>query len=133
MSSIQRLSVVNFQIPPGGLTDCMGILLPDTGSFPPDGYTIDWLSIAQIIPGPQFIPQACTIDASSLAAGASILFTVEQINFRKKILAGVTATFQFPALRNLRTNVLPSDGTSSFMTHWYNYPALPDCCCGSAT
>lgn len=126
--SIQNLSVNNFLVPAQGTTNVAAITLPGdiTLSGNPITYTIDWISLNQIVQGQLFIPQACTIDASNLTPGSFLTFSIPALGFNRIIPAGSAPTFQFPALQNLVTSITPSAGTPSFNTFWYNYPALPD-------
>lgn len=128
--SLQQLNAMNLMVPAEGGVDVMAIAVPgDLGG----SYTVDFRSLSQQVGGIPFIPQACTIDLSALAAGLSVTFSIPALGYNRVFLAGTTATFQFPALQNLIVNFIPSAGTPSFPTFWYNYPAFPDGGGGSTT
>lgn len=126
MSNTQQLGTLNFLVPATGETNVTAITLPNSDIGSTDPYSIDWLSLNSFIQGQLFIPQACTIIAVDVDPSVTIDFEIAAIGFKRTILGGTSPTFQFPALQNLVTSVTPSDGTSSFVTQWYNYPALPD-------
>lgn len=124
----------NFLIPAQGATAVLSTTLPADGNYtqatpgPAAGqfYGIDFRSVAQITEGQLFIPQACTIDASSLTAGTFLTFSIPAIEMNWIIPAGQTRTFQFPALPDLIVLITPSGGAPSFNVAWYNYPSLPE-------
>jgi len=124
--NVQQAMTLNFLVPASGQTNVTIIGLPNANIGGPDPYTIDWKSLNSFIQGQLFIPQACTIDASGIDPSVTLVFEIPAINFKRNIVGGKSPTFQFPALQDLVTSVTPSDGTSTFTTFWYNYPALPD-------
>jgi hypothetical protein len=129
MATVDRQTTINFLVPAYGATDVITAPLPDTGNLVGAGglmYGIDFKSLAATLTDTLFIPQACTVDTTSLTPGTSVEFTIPAIGFTFTIAAGIQKTFQFPALPDLAVMFVPSSGTPSFKTYWYNYPALPD-------
>lgn len=131
--AVQQLGTYNMMVPAEGGVDVMAMAIPGDLGGAPQGYTVDFRSLAQSVGGVPFIPQAATIDLSQLAAGTSVTFSIPALGFNRVFSAGQTATFQFPALQNLLVQFTPSAGTPSFPIFWYNYPALPDAGGGTAT
>ena len=121
---LQRRSTLNFLVPARGGTHVLSMSLPADNS--PFGYAISFKSLNLVTEGELFIPQAVTIDASALAAGVSVAFTIAAINYKRVVLAGQVRTFQFPALLDLECAVTPSDGASTVPCWFFDYPALPD-------
>lgn len=130
--TIQQQNTANFLVPPQGQTNVLSLTLPGDGNFTQAQaagggyYGVDFRSVGQIIEGQAFIPQAVTIDATSLSTGAFVTFTIPSIRMNWLIYAGQTRTFQFPALPDLQVTVTPSSGTPSINCAFFNYPALPD-------
>lgn len=121
---LQRRSTLNFLVPARGGTHVLSMALPVDNS--PAGYAVSFKNLNLVTEGELFIPQAVTIDASALASGVSVLFTIAAINYKRVVLAGQVRTFQFPALLDLECAVTPSDGISSVPCWFFDYPALPD-------
>jgi hypothetical protein len=121
--SIQTLATTNLMVPAEGGVDVLSIAVPGDLN---GNYTVDFPSLSQQQGGPQFTPQAVTVDLSQIASGQSVTFNIPALGYNRVLQAGTTATFQFPALQNLQVVFIPSQGGLSFPTFWYNYPALPD-------
>jgi hypothetical protein len=128
-ATVDRQTTINFLVPAYGATDVVSAPLPDTGNIVGSGdlmYGIDWRSLAATLGDDLFIPQAVTVDTTALAPGTSVEFQIPAIGYNFTIAAGIQKTFQFPALPDLQVMFVPSAGTPSLKTYWYNYPALPD-------
>lgn len=110
---------MNLLVPAFGNTRCLAQVFP----LAPDN-VLDFNGVTlDDIP---FLPQSVTVDATSVPDGESAIFEVLQIGFRRFILGGSTATFNFPAIRNLRIKVTTTDSVSTVRCFFYNYPAFVD-------
>jgi hypothetical protein len=118
-------TILNFQIPSNGQINALATSFPNVAlSGGGTGYTIDFNVVAQLQGGYYFVPQACTIDATTLTT--DVVFAIAVLDFKRVVKAGTGATFQFPAVQNAIATVTPNDGASTVGVVWYNYPALPD-------
>ena len=122
--AIQQRETLNFLVPAQGGTQALGLVMP--GDNPAGSYALDFRSLNLVVQGTLFIPQACTVDLSQLAAPLTVTFQIPSLGFECVLFAGQTKTFQFPAITDLSVVFVPSAGSPSFPTFWYNYPAIPD-------
>jgi hypothetical protein len=132
-TQVNQQSTYNFLVPAEGQTNVMAVTLPGSGNLttaPAAGggyYGFDFSSFASQQGQAGFIPQAVTIDATSLSSGQFVTFSIPGLNGPSWIInAGQTRTFQFPSLSNLQVLIVPSSGAPSIPCAFYNYPALPD-------